>query len=51
MFWTRVAWRVIEVSGFYFALFWVKMEVFDEIKKIERMIEAMQESETGIIFK
>nr|CUU97673.1 hypothetical transcript [Hymenolepis microstoma] len=27
------------------------MEVFDEIDKIERMIEAMQESETGINFK
>ncbi|VDO03388.1 unnamed protein product [Rodentolepis nana] len=27
------------------------MEVFDEINKIERMIEAMQESDTGINFK
>ncbi|KAM7538749.1 hypothetical protein Aperf_G00000047418 [Anoplocephala perfoliata] len=27
------------------------MEVFDEINKIERLIEAMQETETGIIFK
>lgn len=27
------------------------MEVFDEMSKIERLIEAMQESETGIVFK